>query len=221
VSLEAVRRRIDEAARRSGRDPGDITLVVVSKGRTEAEITSIYRQGHRDFGENRAAALAEKAGRLPADITWHFVGPLQTNKVRMVRPVADLLHSLDRERLAAAWVKGPGRPPPVLIEANIGGEAQKGGAAPERAGDLIRAAVDLGLEVRGLMAIPPQTPDAEGARPYFRRLAEMRDELGMITPLPVLSMGMSDDFEVAVEEGATVVRLGRAIFSSSGDDRIT
>ena len=90
MTFEAVRRRIDRAAARSGRDPGDITLVVVSKGRTEAEITSVYQQGHRDFGENRAAALAEKAGRLPRDITWHFVGPLQTNKVRMVRPVADL-----------------------------------------------------------------------------------------------------------------------------------
>jgi hypothetical protein len=221
VSFDAAVRRIAEAARRSGRGPDEVTLVVVSKGRSEGEILSIYQKGHRDFGENRAAEIAEKAARLPRDIHWHFVGPLQTNKVRMVRPVTYLLHSLDRERLAAAWVKGPGRPPPVLVEVNIGKEPQKGGVAPDRAGDLMRSAIDLGLEVRGLMAIPPQVPDPEGVRPYFRRLAEMRDELGRTIVLPVLSMGMSDDFEVAVEEGATVVRLGRAIFSPGGDDGIT
>ncbi len=182
MSLDAVQRRIAHAAERSGRDPEEITLVAVSKGRTEDEIVSLYRRGHRDFGENRASAIAEKAARLPGDIHWHFVGPLQTNKVRMVRPVTYLLHSLDRERLAAAWVKGPGRPPPVLIEVNIGKEPQKGGVAPDRAGDLILSAIDFGLEVRGLMAIPPQMPDPEGVRRYFRRLAEMRDELGMTTP---------------------------------------
>ncbi len=221
MSLEAVKLRIAHAAERSGRSPDEITLVVVSKGRTEKEILSIYRQGHRDFGENRAAAIAEKAARLPGDIRWHFVGPLQTNKVRMVRPITDLLHSLDRERLAEAWVKGPGRPPPVLVEVNIGEESQKGGVEPGRAGELIRESVDLGLDVRGLMAIPPQMPEPSLVRPYFRRLVELRSELGQIAPLPVLSMGMSDDFEVAIEEGATVVRLGRAMFTPAVDDGIT
>ncbi len=139
----------------------------------------------------------------------------------MVRPITDLLHSLDRERLAEAWVKGPGRPPPVLVEVNIGEEPQKGGVEPAKAGELIRTSVDLGLDVRGLMAIPPQMPEPALVRPYFRRLVELRSELGQIVPLPVLSMGMSDDFEVAIEEGATVVRLGRAIFTPAVDDGIT
>ncbi len=220
MSLQAVEQRIANAARRSGRDPEEITLVAVSKGRSDREILTLYQQGHRDFGENRAAAIAERATQLPGDIRWHFVGPLQTNKVRMVRPVTHLLHSLDRDRLAAAWVKGPGRPPPVLVEVNVGEEPQKGGVEPGEAWNLVEAAADLGLEVVGLMAIPPQMADPEQVRPYFRRLVEIRDELGGRPALPVLSMGMSDDFEVAIEEGATVVRVGRAIFTPAGDDGI-
>ena len=113
MSLEAVRTRIAEAAMRAGRQPESVRLVVVSKGQSPEAIQELYEQGQRDFGENRAQELSGKVGQLPSDIRWHFVGPLQTNKVRMVRPAVDLLHSLDRIDLVEPWVKGPGSPPPA------------------------------------------------------------------------------------------------------------
>jgi pyridoxal phosphate enzyme (YggS family) len=213
LRLEAVRARVAAAAARVGRDPAGITLVAVSKTATDDQVLDAYRSGHRDFGENRAGDLVERAARLPDDIRWHFVGRLQGNKVRRVRPVAHLLHSLDRADLAGYWVKGPGMPPPVLVQVNVAGEAQKAGVEPEEAADLVDEAAGLGLDVRGLMTMPPVVADPEEARPYFRDLAALRDRLALHRPgLVELSMGMTDDFEVAVEEGATLLRVGRAIF---------
>jgi pyridoxal phosphate enzyme (YggS family) len=213
LRLEAVRARVAAAAARAGRDPAGITLVAVSKTATDEQVLEAYASGHRDFGENRAGELAERAARLPADIRWHFVGRLQGNKVRQVRPVAHLLHSLDRAALAGYWVKGPGMPPPVLVQVNVAGESQKAGVEPEEAADLVAEAAGLGIDVRGLMTMPPMVSDPEEARPYFRRLAALQERLTLQWPgLVELSMGMTDDFEAAVSEGATLLRIGRAIF---------
>lgn len=187
--------------------------MAISKGQTLDAVRSAYDVGHRDFGENRAQDLVAKAAELPADIRWHFVGALQTNKARSVRPVASLLHSMDREALAAAWVKGSGRPPPVLIQVNLGEEPQKAGVSETGLEALVSECIDLGLEVRGLMAIPPAPERPEDSRPWFRRLREIAAEMSRIYPIGrELSMGMTDDFEVAIEEGATMIRVGRAIF---------
>ncbi len=213
LRLDLVRERVSAAARRAGRPVEAVTLVAVSKTAGPAELRAAYDAGQRDFGENRAPALVERALAMPDDVDWHFVGRLQGNKARLVRPVACLLHSLDRLELAGYWAKGPGLPPPVLVQVNIAGEPQKAGVTPEEAGDLVAAAVDLGLEVRGLMTMPPQVDDPEAARHHFRALRALRERLSRRWPtMTELSMGMSDDFEVAIEEGATLLRVGRAIF---------
>lgn len=172
-----------------------------------------YDEGQRVFGENRAAELAAKAAAMPADVRWHFIGPLQSNKVRLVRPVAHLLHSMDRMSLATAWLKGPGAPPPALLEVNLGDEHQKAGVTVAEAPSMADRFLALGVDLQGVMAIPPQVDDPEASRPFFRRLALLRDELASSFPaMRELSMGMTDDFEVAIEEGATIIRVGRAIF---------
>lgn len=209
MSLVEVRTRIATAARQADRDPAAIKVVVVTKGRGLDEIREVYAEGIRDFGENRAQEMVTKVPELPSDIRWHFVGPLQTNKVRRVRPVTHLLHSLDRVRLAEAWVKGPGMPPPALLEINIGREPQKHGFVPTEAEDATAACVDLGVELRGVMAIPPQ-----GAGPeIYAELAQIRDRLRTRWDrVTEISAGMTDDLEAAVQAGATMVRPGRAIF---------
>lgn len=213
MTLEAVESRIRRAVSRAGRDPGDVTLVAVSKTVPVEGIIAVYEQGHRDFGENRAQEMAEKAEVLPDDIRWHFIGALQSNKARVVRANTYLLHSMDRRSLAKAWLKGQGLPPPVLLQLNVGEEPQKSGVAPEEVGETIGWMTDLGLEVRGLMAIPPMPGEPEDSRPYFRRLRELRDTVQTThAGVELLSMGMTDDFEVAVEEGASIIRVGRAIF---------
>jgi PLP dependent protein len=213
VSYESVMKRVSDAAGKSGRDSSEITLVAVSKTKTVEEIMRVYEDGHRDFGENRAQELATKAPLLPDDIRWHFVGSLQSNKTRIVRPLSHLLHSMDRRSLALAWVKGPGVPPPVLLQVNVGGEGQKSGADVEETGSLVEWVSELGLDVRGLMAIPPIPDQPEASRPFFVMLRELRDRVAAQNPsVAQLSMGMTDDFEVAIEEGASIIRVGRAIF---------
>lgn len=210
--------RVESAAGRCDRHPSEVTLVAVGKGRPVEAIVELYEAGHRDFGENRADELAAKAAVLPSDIRWHFVGHLQSNKARMVRPTAALLHSLDRASLAGAWLKGSGSAPPVLVQVNIGHEPQKSGVDPERALEFAIEVSSLGLTVAGLMAIVPMVDEPELARPYFSALASLRREIAEVLPtVSVLSMGMSDDFEVAVEEGATCIRVGRAIFEADYD----
>jgi pyridoxal phosphate enzyme (YggS family) len=213
VSYREVLSRVASAASASGRSPEEITLVAVSKAKSPEEVMGIYEQGHRDFGENRARELAGKAEQLPDDIRWHFVGALQSNKTDLVRGRTHLLHSMDRRSLAAAWLKGPGLPPPVLLQVNVGGEAQKSGVEPALAGDTLEMLLGMGLEVRGLMTLPPAPDRAEDSRPYFRAMKELRDRLRVVHPgVEGLSMGMTDDFEVAIEEGASIIRVGRAIF---------
>lgn len=214
VSLDQVRARIAEAAARAGRNAEAVRLVVVTKGQSPAAVRHLYDQGQRDFGENRAQELATKVGELPPDIEWHFVGPLQTNKVRLVRPAVKLLHSLDRRDLVPAWVKGPGVPPPALVQVRIGGEQQKHGVDPSEAVVLCERAVEAGIQVAGLMTIPPLVVEASLARPFFEQLATISEEVRRRLPQArELSMGMTDDFEIAIEAGATIVRIGRAIFA--------
>jgi pyridoxal phosphate enzyme (YggS family) len=215
VTLEAVLARMESAAIRAGREPGSVSLVAVSKGRTVEQILEIYRQGQRHFGESRAQELAIKAPALPGDVAWHFVGPLQANKVRLVRPIVTLLHSLDRTDLGSAWMKHSGPAPPTLLQVNVGREPQKLGVSPEQALLVAARLLELGVVLNGLMTVPPLVGDPEDARQYFRDLRRLAESMNASLPSPpTLSMGMTDDFEVAVEEGATLIRVGRAIFDA-------
>ena len=213
--LAEVRGRIEAAAVRSGRDPSAVTLVVVTKSRSVREVLAAYEAGHRDFGENRAEELAEKAPQLPGDIRWHFIGTVQRRKIALARPLSFLLQSMDRLSLARRWASAPGEAPPCLLQVNIGLEPQKHGVAPAAAAETLDEMAQVGIIPVGLMAIPP-APDYPGAsRRHFAALAELADGLGATHPrLVELSMGMTDDFEEAVEVGATIVRVGRAIFGS-------
>lgn len=213
MSYDEVMARVVDAVSRAGRSLDEVTVVAVSKTMSNDDIMSVYDRGHRDFGENRADELAEKAATLPRDITWHFVGALQSNKARTVRGVVTLLHSMDRRSLAKAWMKGQGLAPPVLAQVNVGEESQKSGVAPEQVEETVTWMEGLGLDVRGLMAIPPIPDRPEDSREHFVTLRRLRDELrGSHPAVTELSMGMTDDFEVAIEEGASIIRVGRAIF---------
>jgi pyridoxal phosphate enzyme (YggS family) len=203
--------RVAAAGYRSGRDPDDVTVVAVSKGQPVEAIRALHERGHRHFGENRAAELEAKAPQLPDDIVWHFVGTVQRRKLGIIRARASLVHSFDRMALVAPW--GGDLAPPVLVQVNLAAEPQKHGAYREAVPALLAAAEEAGIRCRGLMVMPPLPADPEDSRPWFGELAELRRRLAAEHPsLVELSMGMSDDFEVAVEEGATVIRVGRAIF---------
>lgn len=177
------------------------------------DVLELHRLGHRDFGENRAQELRDKVPSLPDDIRWHFVGPLQTNKVRSVRPAVTLLHSLDRMSLASAWMKGVGPAPDTMLQVNIGEEVQKSGFMVDEVAAALPALERLSVPIVGIMAIPPIVDDPNESRPHFEALRELRDRIVVEYPDIVgLSMGMTNDFEVAIETGATAVRIGRAIF---------
>jgi PLP dependent protein len=213
--------RIAEAAERAGRSAKDVALVAVTKGHPAGTVVNAAKAGFTLFGENRVGEGARKIEavrpRFPG-LVWRLIGPLQTNKAKPALQFFSAIESLDRERLAArleGLLSAEGRRMPVLLELNVGGEATKSGISPEAAEGLARAAVACPhLDVRGLMAVPPFQEDPELSRSYFRQLREIRDYLEdrIGRPLPELSMGMSHDFEVAVEEGATEVRVGTAIF---------
>jgi pyridoxal phosphate enzyme (YggS family) len=212
ANVRVVRDRIAEAARRGGRSPDDIRLIGVSKGQPASAVIAAYAAGLRDFGENRVQEASAKVGEVReqgCDARWHMVGHLQQNKVRAALEVFDILHSVDSERIAEAIAARATKRVPVLLEVNVGGEASKFGVQVADVGRLAERATALpNLDVLGLMTVAPAVADPEEARPVFRELCRLRDELG----LRELSMGMTDDFEVAIEEGATLVRVGRAIF---------
>jgi len=208
--LEAVRARIVAACERSARDPASVTLVAVTKTHPVSAIEEAMRVGQRHFGENRVQEGVAKIDALRATATtWHLLGPLQTNKIRAALGSFDILHGVDSERLATAVNDRAGRPVRCFLEVNVAGEASKHGLP---AAEAARAAAAIGvlpnIDLLGLMTVAPVVDDPEDVRPVFRTLRELRDAIG----LRELSMGMTDDFEVAVEEGATVVRVGRAIF---------
>jgi PLP dependent protein len=222
--VSAVRSRIDAAARHAGRDPSEVRLVAVSKGFPAHAIVEALHAGVIDFGENRAQELARKMETLGDRARWHFVGALQRNKVRTVVGATALIHSIDRTEVADAVSRRAlalGRVQPVLVEVNVSGEASKSGVPEERAPQLAEAVAALeGVELKGFMTIPPWGEDPEAARPVFERLASLRRNVSAVVPSAVeLSMGMTHDFEVAVECGATIVRIGEAIFGSRPDQR--
>lgn len=222
ANVERVRERVAAAARRAGRNPADITIIAVSKTRTVAEIEQVLAAGLTHLGENRVQELKEKWPVIGGRATWHLIGSLQTNKAKPAVEMADLIHSLDRVSLAdelAKQTERRGAPCRVLVEVNVSGEESKHGVAPADLPALLRHIGECGaLQVQGLMTMAPQAEDPESARPYFRRLRELADEVRPLglpnVHLQHLSMGMSGDFEVAIEEGATLVRIGTAIFGA-------
>jgi pyridoxal phosphate enzyme (YggS family) len=224
-NVAQVRERIAAASRRSGRAPDEVKLVAISKTFPPESVRAAYEAGVQDFGENRVQEAARKRPALSdLSITWHLVGHLQTNKAKPARDLFQWVHSVDSLRLAQkldqAAAPGCGRLP-VLLEVNLGGEESKAGVGESEIIQLAEQMNQLAtLEVRGLMVIPPFFDDPEQVRPYFRRLRELAREIDARNiphvSMRELSMGMSHDFEVAIEEGATIIRVGTAIFGARG-----
>jgi pyridoxal phosphate enzyme (YggS family) len=216
-----VRDRIAGACARAGRDPAGVTLVAVTKTVSPRVAALLPELGVRDLGESRPQELWKKAEAVPG-ATWHLIGHLQRNKLDRSVPLVSLIHSVDGERLLAAldvFGRKCGSVVPVLLEVNCSGEASKGGFAPDALPALAEKLPALaGVEVRGLMTMAAHEEDPQATRPTFAKLRELRDSLRARTglPLPELSMGMSNDFEVAVEEGATLVRIGTTLFEGLG-----
>jgi pyridoxal phosphate enzyme (YggS family) len=214
--LAGVRGRVQRAAERAGRDGRDVLVVAVSKLIEPGRVAALARAGQVDFGESRAQELREKVRLLGTDLRWHFVGRLQRNKVADVVGVVDLVHSVDRLELAealSARARARGVTQRVLVQVNTGADPAKAGCAPRDAAGLVARVGELdGLVCAGLMTVPPLGTDP---RPPFAALARLSRELRSRFPAATeLSMGMSNDFEVAVEEGATIVRVGQALFGS-------
>ena len=212
AGVERVRERIARACEQVGRNPAGVTLVAVSKGQPADAISAAAAAGIRHFGENRiqeALPKIEQATAAGVEATWHLVGHLQSNKAKAAASAFDVIHSVDSARLLARLDATATAPRDVLLQVNVGAEPQKQGVAPEAVDALVEAthATDS-LRLRGLMTIAPIAADAEEVRPLFRALRLLAERF----ELPDLSMGMTDDFEVAIEEGATLVRVGRAIF---------
>jgi hypothetical protein len=220
-ALADVRGRIERAAQAAGRDALLVKLVAVSKTKGPEAVREAYAAGQRAFGENYAQELATKAEALAdlADVEWHFIGHLQTNKARVVAKHAHVVHTVDSPALARELGKRASRearvvPLPVLIEVRVGGEAQKAGAAPSEIEEVMRAVqAEASLALRGLMTMPP-ADDLVAARGVFETLVSLRNLHGGPGVLPELSMGMTADLEVAVACGATLVRVGTAIFGA-------
>jgi len=219
--LAEVRDRIDRAARATSRDPASIRLVAVSKKKPPSAVREAYEAGQRDFGENYAQELTQKAAELTdlVDLRWHFIGHLQSNKARAVVPVAHVIETVDsialvRELGKRAAKEGRGQSReglPCLVEVNVGGEPQKHGASAAELGEVLAAITgEPALVLRGLMTVPPN--DLESARRTFEALVSLRALHGGPARLPDLSMGMSSDLEIAIACGATSVRVGTAIF---------
>lgn len=222
TNLNNIQKRINQACTLVNRDPADITLVAVSKTVNVEMVEKAYQLGIRNFGENRVADLAEKQGSLP-DANWHMIGRLQTNKVKDIVGKTCLIHSLDRWGLAEALHKRAAFMEidvPVLLQVNIAGEEQKAGVSPADIDQFLQSIPQLPrLKIMGFMTMAPLESDPEEVRPIFRELAEIRKRLYHIhipnVKLKYLSMGMSQDFEVAVQEGADIIRVGTSLFHGS------
>ena len=220
ANLEEIRRRMADAAQRAGRDPASVRLVAVSKTYPAEAVAAAAATGQRIFGESRVQESRDKIPACPPGLEWHFIGHLQKNKVRQALPLFPFFHSIDSTALAGAidriagetGVKAQG-----LLEVNVSGEETKHGFTPEELRAQFPTLSKLPhLRIRGLMTMAPYNENPEEARPVFRALRELRDELQSTYqhPLPELSMGMSGDFEPAIEEGATLVRVGSSIFGA-------
>jgi pyridoxal phosphate enzyme (YggS family) len=220
--VEDIRGRMSAAARRAGREPGDLTLVGASKRQSLERLQSAWDAGLRVFGENRVQEALEKQGSLPEGIDWHLIGPLQSNKARRAVEAFSTIHSIDRLKIARAIERHAaetGRSLEGFLQVNVAGEPSKHGFTPEQIGTQVGELAELEhLRIVGLMAIPPFEPEIERARHWFRQLRHLRDTLfsgsGWSERPGYLSMGMSHDFETAIEEGATHVRVGSALFGA-------
>lgn len=222
ANLAAIRARIETACQRCGRDPESVRLIAVSKKKPAALIEEAARAGQQLFGENYVQELVAKLDEVKAPVEWHYIGALQSNKVKYLAGKVAMIHSVDRlslaQEISRQWQK-LGQSAEILIEFNLGEEQSKAGAGEAEALELVRAIAQLpALKVRGLMALPPYLDDPEEVRPFFRRLRQLAEAIAA-EQLPgvemvELSMGMSHDFEVAIEEGATLVRVGTAIFGA-------
>ncbi len=217
-NLERVCSQIAEAAKKAGRAPDDVQLIAVSKTHDAERVQAAYEAGQQIFGETRVQEARAKIPLLPSAARWHFIGRLQKNKVRHALPLFELFHSIDSLELAENMNRiadEEGLHPQALLEVNMAGEGSKIGFAPDILRAQFEAIHSLGrITLEGLMTIPPLAPEAEASRKYFVALCELRDQLEQEfqVKLPQLSMGMSNDFVVAIEEGATMVRVGTAIF---------
>jgi pyridoxal phosphate enzyme (YggS family) len=219
-NLVSVTQRIARCCERSGRPTGSVKLVCVTKEVDVEDIQTAILAGVTDIGENRVQDAVAKFGSIGARVVWHLIGHLQTNKVKDAVRIFSLIHSVDSMRLAETidgQAAKTGKVQDVLLQVNVSGEKTKFGLGPDAVeGVLEECSLLANIDVKGFMTIAPQADDPEEARPYFRRLREIRDyaEKSRKARYGILSMGMTDDFEVAVEEGATIVRVGRAIFDS-------
>jgi len=220
ANLAQVRQRVARAAARAGREATTVRVVAVTKTQPVAAIEQVLAAGATDLGENYVQEAAAKHAHLDASARWHLIGQLQRNKAARALELFDVIHTVDSASLGAALGRHAqrlGRAVSVLIEVNVGSEATKSGVAVSEADALLAAlGTQAGLRIEGLMTVPPPADTAEAVRPFFRMLRQLRERLAVgapaNAPLRELSMGMSDDFEVAIEEGATMVRIGRAIF---------
>lgn len=211
-----MRARVAGAERHAGRASGSVRLVLASKAQTPDAIRAAYLAGARDFGENyvQEAIAKQESLRALSEMRWHLIGHLQTNKAKLAAANFVLIHSLDSIRLAEALARAPAASQvATLIEVNLAMETSKSGVCRTEVERLIESAHDM-VDIRGLMTIPPPSEDARATRRYFAELRTLRDRLAASTGLALseLSMGMTDDFEIAIEEGATIVRVGRAVF---------
>ncbi len=213
-NFDRVNDNIRKSADIAGRDVKDITLIAVSKTKPVEALKEAYEAGARDFGENKVQEIMEKKDKLPSDIRWHMIGHLQTNKVKYIVGRVYMIHSVDTIKLAREISKEALKKDvtvKITVEVNIAGEASKFGGTLSEGEELVKEISALpGIEVTGLMCVAPYTEDAEENRVYFRNLKTLADKLG----LKELSMGMSGDYEVAIEEGATFVRVGSSIFGA-------
>jgi len=220
-NLKHIRERIALAALRTGRKPESIKLVAVSKRVGPAAIHEAIKAGQHIFGENYVQEAQEKIPAFAGQAEWHFIGHLQTNKVKACAGLFNVIETVDRLKLAEALNRfgmANGMELPVLVQVNIGREPQKGGVEPEETAALLECIGDMpNLQLQGLMTMPPYSPDPEEVRPFFRKMRQLAEDLvkrGLLKEDSELSMGLSSDFEVAIEEGATIVRVGTAIFGS-------
>jgi len=222
LNITEIRNKIAEVCTRCGRNPEDVKLVAVSKTKPAVMIDDAAAAGQVLFGESYVQDFIDKVDDVASDVQWHFIGGLQSNKVKYLRGKVEMIHSVDRlslaEEISKQWQKID-EPIDILVQVNLGGESTKSGTDGEQLEQLIRQISALPkLRIRGLMSLPPYCDDPEEVRPYFRQLRELAEAIARLeipgVEMAELSIGMSHDFEVAIEEGATMIRIGTAIFGA-------
>jgi len=224
-NLHAIQARISRACAACGRDPASVRLVAVSKLHPAGMVAEAAAAGQQLFGENYVQELCEKAGQLAQPVTWHMIGHLQSNKVKYLPGIVSMIHTVDRlslaEEISRQWQQKLGSPCDILVQVNVSGEASKSGTTSAAALELVRQIAALPfVRVKGLMTMPPFFDDPHAARPYFSELRRLAEQIAACdisgVTMRELSMGMSGDFEAAIAEGATLVRVGTAIFGERG-----